>query len=652
MPMISARLRPRHRPCGRRIRGAGGRRATVRRPGAGVASRRCRRGADTGRSWPWPRRSWPRSSSTPSSPRSSTFRASTRTRFATRSRARRWSRARVSPCAAASTGSGRCTRSSSRASSRSRRGLAAAYDLFKAANALFFALTAIPVYLLARRLVSEWWAVLAAALSVAIPSSISVATVMTESLAFFTAAWALYAIMLALERPTTARQLALLAAVAAAFLTRPQFGALYVTWLLGLCARLADPAGEATADARRPRSGSGRAPCRSCSRWESSRAASCRAAPRESPSARTGSSGAATTRSRWRSGSSTTSRTSRSTSRSYPSPSRRSSSGACCAKAGPVPSEPRPSPRSSSRRTRSGCSWSRPSTARPTPTTGSTTATRSTSSRSGSSCSSPGLPTACPVRSSRRRPASSSRSRFRRSCPSASSRTRPESTPCRARSGSGSSPRRQGLERSRAEPCSLCSSSGSSRLASSCRARFRLSCPWPSLAVFAATAVFAWERMIDAPENAVLDGGLEPAWIDELLPDDARVTKLYLESDGLPRLEPHPPCAVRDRVLQRHGRPGRLHRRLDPRRDPARPGRGRGRTSRLRRTEPRSSRTSSTRSRASSSAGRGLERHGRRPRALGDGRRGRDRRRRHHRGRPHRRLRHDLAQRASGTRSG
>ena len=113
-------------------------------------------------------------------------------------------------------------------------GLAAAYDLFKAANALFFALTAIPVYLLARRLVSEWWAVLAAGLAVAIPSSISVATVMTESLAFFTAAWALYAIMLALERPTAGRQLALLAAVAAAFLTRPQFGALYVTWLLGL----------------------------------------------------------------------------------------------------------------------------------------------------------------------------------------------------------------------------------------------------------------------------------------------------------------------------------------------------------------------------------------------------------------------------------
>jgi len=108
------------------------------------------------------------------------------------------------------------------------------YDLFKAANALFFALTAVPVYLLARRIVSAWWAVLAALLAVAIPSSISVATVMTESLAFLTAAWALYATALALERPTVARQFMLLAAIAAAFLTRPQLGALYVSWLLAL----------------------------------------------------------------------------------------------------------------------------------------------------------------------------------------------------------------------------------------------------------------------------------------------------------------------------------------------------------------------------------------------------------------------------------
>jgi Dolichyl-phosphate-mannose-protein mannosyltransferase len=112
--------------------------------------------------------------------------------------------------------------------------LEAAYPWFKVVNALFWALTAVPVYLLARRLVSSWWAVLAAGLAVAIPSSISVATVMTESMAFLAAAWALYATMLALERPTVLRQLALLAAIAVAFLTRSQLGVLYAGWLLAL----------------------------------------------------------------------------------------------------------------------------------------------------------------------------------------------------------------------------------------------------------------------------------------------------------------------------------------------------------------------------------------------------------------------------------
>jgi hypothetical protein len=112
--------------------------------------------------------------------------------------------------------------------------LVAAYPWFKVVNALFFALTAVPVYFLARRLVSAWWAVLAAGLSVAIPSSISVGTVMTESMAFLTGAIALYATMLALEKPTVRRQLLLLAAIAVAFLTRSQLGILYVGWLLAL----------------------------------------------------------------------------------------------------------------------------------------------------------------------------------------------------------------------------------------------------------------------------------------------------------------------------------------------------------------------------------------------------------------------------------
>ena len=112
--------------------------------------------------------------------------------------------------------------------------LEGAYPWFKLVNALFFALTAVPVYLLARRLVAAWWAVLAAGLAVAIPSSISVGTVMTESMAYVTAAVALYATMLALERPTLRRQALLLAAIAVAFLTRSQLGVLYVGWLLAL----------------------------------------------------------------------------------------------------------------------------------------------------------------------------------------------------------------------------------------------------------------------------------------------------------------------------------------------------------------------------------------------------------------------------------
>ena len=112
--------------------------------------------------------------------------------------------------------------------------LESAYPWFKLVNALFFALTAVPVYLLARRLVSAWWAVLAAGLSVAIPSSVSVGTVMTESMAFLTAAVALYVTMLALERPTVRRQVLLLAAIAVAFLTRSQLGVLYLGWLIAL----------------------------------------------------------------------------------------------------------------------------------------------------------------------------------------------------------------------------------------------------------------------------------------------------------------------------------------------------------------------------------------------------------------------------------
>ena len=175
-------------------------------------------------------------------------------------------------------------------------GVDPAYDLW-AANALFFALTAVPVYLLARRLVSPWWAVCAAGLAVAIPSSISVATVMTESLAYLTSAWALYATALALERPTLLRQLAVLGTVAAAFLTRAQLGGLYLSWLLGL-ALLWMIVSERGPGRGAICTGSGRAPSRSCWPCSCSRAGWSAVPRRPSRSAPTGSSGAATTRSR------------------------------------------------------------------------------------------------------------------------------------------------------------------------------------------------------------------------------------------------------------------------------------------------------------------------------------------------------------------
>jgi hypothetical protein len=101
-----------------------------------------------------------------------------------------------------------------------------AYAFFKIANALLFALAAVPIFFVARRLLSPRWSLAVAAASVAIPSSIYTSLVLTESAAYFTASVALLAFVLALERPSVARQLALLGAVALAYATRAQFAAL------------------------------------------------------------------------------------------------------------------------------------------------------------------------------------------------------------------------------------------------------------------------------------------------------------------------------------------------------------------------------------------------------------------------------------------
>lgn len=109
-----------------------------------------------------------------------------------------------------------------------------AYGLSKLLNALAFALTAVPVYLISRRLLSDWLSAGVAALSVAVPSGMYVSVVMTESLAYLAAAWALYAMLLAVEHPTTARQMLALLAILAASATRPQLITLFAAYLAAL----------------------------------------------------------------------------------------------------------------------------------------------------------------------------------------------------------------------------------------------------------------------------------------------------------------------------------------------------------------------------------------------------------------------------------
>ena len=60
--------------------------------------------------------------------------------------------------------------------------------------------------------------------------------------------------------------------------------------------------------------------------------------------------------------------------------------------------------------------------------------------------------------------------------------------------------------------------------------------PAVMLASFAVTGTLAWDRIIDARENAVFEGegSGNRSWIDDRVPSDAHVTKLYLDSTRCP----------------------------------------------------------------------------------------------------------------------
>jgi hypothetical protein len=103
--------------------------------------------------------------------------------------------------------------------SRSETG---AYVIAQVINSLLFSLTALPVYAIARRVLSRATALLAATLSVVVPSVVYTSTIMTEN-AFYPAILVTVLLMLrALERPSTSRHLIVVAAAAIMFLIRAQ----------------------------------------------------------------------------------------------------------------------------------------------------------------------------------------------------------------------------------------------------------------------------------------------------------------------------------------------------------------------------------------------------------------------------------------------
>jgi 4-amino-4-deoxy-L-arabinose transferase-like glycosyltransferase len=98
----------------------------------------------------------------------------------------------------------------------------AAYDAARAINSLLMSLTAVPVYFLARRVLPQGLALVAAVLALAIPSMAYTGTLMTENAFYPAFVLVALALVLVLEQPTWRRQVLLLAVCAFAFLVRAQ----------------------------------------------------------------------------------------------------------------------------------------------------------------------------------------------------------------------------------------------------------------------------------------------------------------------------------------------------------------------------------------------------------------------------------------------
>ena len=408
---------------------------------------------------------------------------------------------------------------------------------------------------------------LAAALSVAIPSSISVATVMTESLSYLTTAWALYAIAIALERPTVLRQFAVLADGRRRVLhTDRSSGSSTSPGSAALACPLAARARGRGRGRGPTSSGSGRRRCRvvlGAARVR--RAARLRQLGHETRSARTGCSGAGYDPFAGRQVVRLPPRGLRRLPRGRSGRRRADRAlGARARREGGLAAGGAHSWRCSARRTSPGCSSSPPSRARPwgydrlhdrygfylvplwlvglvvLARLRPAPAARRVRDRVVAALA---LALILPVRAACER--GRDRHRPRRALGAGRGRARG------ARAGIGP-PRARALRRSRCW-----------RRRSSCRGAsrgWRCRRRWRS--TFAAMSYFAWERMVEAPEDLVFAGGLERAWIDE------RVAQRRLGDEALRRhslrVGARAARALPDGVLQLDRRPGCVRPRLDP----------------------------------------------------------------------------------------
>jgi hypothetical protein len=102
-----------------------------------------------------------------------------------------------------------------------------AYAAAKAINAVAMSLAAIPAYFLARRILSERLALLAAGLTVLVPAMLYTGEIMTENAFYPIFLLTALVLVITLEKPTPLRQVGLLALCLLAFETRAQAVALF-----------------------------------------------------------------------------------------------------------------------------------------------------------------------------------------------------------------------------------------------------------------------------------------------------------------------------------------------------------------------------------------------------------------------------------------